>query len=67
MSDVIATGDFDDMVELASELANDEDSQVVIHKKFCVNPVTSEDCPCQPLVINPYAHIEESELEGTIN
>lgn len=65
MSELINSGTFDDMVELASELATDEGGLVVVHKKWCSDP-QEECCPCQPAELTPYSRITEADTEGTI-
>lgn len=59
-------GGFDEMVELASELANAEGGLVVVHRKYCDDP-QDENCPCQPFVLEPYSKITEAEADGPIH
>lgn len=64
--DLVAIGAFDEMVNLASTRAFNDDGVVIIHKKFCGEP-QKENCPCQPLVIQPYQPVAESDAQGSVN
>ena len=64
---LIDEGDFEEMLELASELAMAEGGMIVIHRKYCLESELKDSCSCNPLVIHPYTHVTEDELDGFDN
>jgi hypothetical protein len=65
LGELIDTGDFQAMLDLASECANDEGGIVVVHRKYCDDP-QADNCPCQPFVVGPYSKVQETETDGPI-
>lgn len=64
--DPIALGSFDEMVNLASTRAFNEGGVVVVHKEFCDEPQDT-NCPCQPLIMEPYTPVAEDDMRGAVN
>lgn len=64
---LVDQGDFEEMIELASELANECGGLIVVHRKYCLEEEVRDDCSCNPIILSPYSVIDESELEGLDN
>ena len=64
---LIDQGEFEEMLDLASELAAEYDGQIVVHRKYCLEEDNLDNCSCDPLIITPYSSVHESDLEGFNN